>query len=408
MIDVASWFMTLLKPPGGDPIPTPRMLSLEELKDVEDDAARVHQTLLRAHIEALPTRIAHATAADTFEVDVAGERFVIAEALRALADKEDARVYPSLRDAIDRCAPPTRHAFHPFAIAAPNADAQAALTSFLTTTAPLCSAVIEMLSHAGKAEVTDRRSLLRALDLPLRDAPHDDVVRAAAKTVIDALPRQQTPFVVKRTTAPRLWAGHVTSTDAVRLFVPSVQFPTLRMSQHLDVTHGTGALLARGAGGDELRGAFTVALLSSSVRRHTQLPRPIAERAERIGTATLFLRARVAASVALVNAPEQDVDACRELVQKALGFDVGAPDVLRWLAPPLPTGGALVDVVQHRMAAATNAVDAAALWRTARNDADELFLFARGLPERAHAWLQAPRTPASTSTSWAELLSPFL
>jgi hypothetical protein len=343
---------------GSPPLPAVDLPSLRArlAEDPADDDAR--GALLRlVHARTLPARLAAAFAEDVVDVVLHdGSLMPRAAAERALAQKEEERVYPPLRGPLQLAR---RRALDPLAlrqvfddacdeVGLPSsillADGIRFLREFLAASAPLSPPALEIL-EAAAGPITDPATLARALDRPGGEHGGDATAVEFVRLTRAALPGDARPLW--RRGAPRALLGHaVDDGEAVRILWAE----TRRLGGQRTLLSGVGRAYARLAGIARVGPGIALSLQSSPLRRTAGASSTMAASLWRESVAASLLQARIGAAVAVAfvdaevdpEAPPAEQRAMRrDAVWRAAGAAVGVPvgelaDGL--LMPPWPDG----------------------------------------------------------------------
>lgn len=268
-----------------------------------DDDARA-ALLQHVHARTLAARVAAVVAEDSVEVVLRdGSVLGRAEAERALALKEEARVYPPLRgpllrarrQALDPVA--ARFAFDDViaAVGLPPApgleDELAWLRAFLAGTADLAPAALEVLAGSAGG-IDDAASLSRALDRPAGEQSGDVVAVDLVRVTRVALPRDARPL--QRCAAPRGLAGHVVDDGEV---VRVLWATSLRLGRQRALLEGVGRAFGHLADLVDLSAGLGLSLQAASVRQAAGASSSVAAGLWREAVASSLLQARLQASV---------------------------------------------------------------------------------------------------------------
>ena len=417
------------------PLPAVDVASLRaRLDEAPNDTDARDAMLCLVHAQTLPARLAAVVADDAVDVVLNdGSVMPRAAAERALALKEEERVYLPLRTPLSRAR---RRALDPLALRQAFDDATCAvglspspllvddlrfLQAFLTASAPLSAPALEVLEGAA-GPIVDAATLARVLDRPARGAGGEyggdvaavEIVRAARV----ALPPDARPL--QRRTAPRALSDHmVDDSEVVRV----LWAPSRRLGGQRILLAGVGRAFGRLGGLDTVgcgigRG-IGLALQGVAIRRSAGTPSSMAVSLWREGVAASLLLARLGAAVAVafVGAevdPEAPVaeqramrrDAVWRAARGAVGVPVGelADDLLM---PPWPDGvhgdDAAAAMAGHWHSEAL-AADGALLLRDIGDEG--LLLRPRGLEVVREALLdhRAPPRGEDAAASWKTLL----
>lgn len=412
---------------GSPPLPAVDLPSLRArlVEDPADDDAR--EALLRLiHARTLPARLAAAFAEDAVDVVLHdGSLMPRAAAERALAQKEEARVYLPLRGPLQLAR---RRALDPLAlrqvfddvcdeVGLPSsvllAEDTRFLREFLAASAPLSPPALEIL-EAAAGPITDPATLARALDRPGGEHGGDATAAVLVRVTRAALPGDVRPL--RRRPAPRALLGHaVDDGDAVRVLWAE----TRRLGGQRTLLAGVGRAYTRLAGITRVGPGVALSLQSIPLRRAAGASSTTAASLWRESLAASLLQARIGAAVAVAfvdaevdpEAPPAEQRAMRrDAVWRAAAAAVGVPvgelaDGL--LMPPWPDG-----VLDQDAATATAwrfrqealAADGALLLRDIGDEG--LLLRPRGL-EAVREALTDPQPPPLGETAaarWRTLL----
>jgi hypothetical protein len=350
---------------AGSPLPPEPTLDVPSLQarlvEVPDDDDAREALLRLIHARTLPGRLAAAIAEDTVDVILNdGSLLSRAAAERALAQKEEERVYAPLRGPLLKAR---RRVLDPLALRQAFDDATRAvglgpspllaedtrfLREFLTASAPLSTAALEVL-EASAGPIVDAATLARALDRPAGEHGGEHGSDATAVEVVRvtraALPADVRPL--QRRAAPRILAGHVVDDGEV---VRVLWAEGRRLGGQRALLGGVGRSYGRLAGITEVGTGLGLALQNLPVRRAAGASSSTAAALWRETVAASLLQARIGAAVAVADvaaevdpeapAAEQRAmrrDAVWRAARSAVGVPVGelADDLL---LPPWPDG----------------------------------------------------------------------
>ncbi len=352
--------------------------------------------LVRAGDDAtLATRFDAAVAEDHVDVILAdGSRMSLDDAERALALKEERRVYLPLRQPLLRAR---RQALDPVALriasqahGAHDAVDATALRAFLDDTEALRAPALDVLASLAHGEVDDAAKLTRALDLPAMERPDVSVVVRATK---DALPKHMPP--PKRREAPRALCGHVVFDDdgGARLLTSKA----LRARRQRALMRGVASAYGHGLVGLALHAPVVLRAIDVSARD--------AESWWREAVTTTLIEARLAAAVMLAfsttvtdpEAPMRDRvyaqrEVAREEAKRAVGFAVGAELVDDLLMPPWPKAP------PH-----TALIEAANMYLSARDRREDAGLLSPQGLLALHDLAEQPPAQTAAGASWRAL-----
>ena len=290
----------------GEQASWPRTLAAEEILERRDGAA----ALVVAWSAVLTRRVHDGRAEDQVEVLLPdGSSFDLARAESLLADKELERLYPPLRQPLNKATRPFRRfaeqrfeliqaiAFDDDIIAD---DDKKRLADFLDSTIGEMTACRELLASLGGVELGDQEAVTRGLDLPAPALFAATQLLALVRQALPALPARS--LGVQRVSAPRRFTGHVVVDDAdgadgtVRLWTA----PCVTAGRFLAAARGAGRMLALAAHAPRHAPGLGLAVIDLDSRRALQESMGDARRAVQICVATSFLLARAHSAVALV------------------------------------------------------------------------------------------------------------
>lgn len=399
----------------GEQASWPRTLAAEEILERRDGAA----ALVVAWSAVLTRRVHDGRAEDQVEVLLPdGSSFDLARAESLLADKELERLYPPLRQPLNKATRPFRRfaeqrfeliqaiAFDDDIIAD---DDKKRLADFLDSTIGEMTACRELLASLGGVELGDQEAVTRGLDLPAPALFAATQLLALVRQALPALPARS--LGVQRVSAPRRFTGHVVVDDAdgadgtVRLWTA----PCVTAGRFLAAARGAGRMLALAAHAPRHAPGLGLAVIDLDSRRALQESMGDARRAVQICVATSFLLARAHSAVALVGlrglARDEEEEETRGALRLALGADGGADFGSLLLLPPLPDGTALRSPRRALLQQADAVVDIAASWLGLREAFDSGFLL-RG---RSLSGLrELPAAELDAASAWRVLLGEFL